>query len=91
MAAGKPRNVLVLGAGYAGLVATTLRLSRRAGSGARVTVVSGSDAFVERHAGYCVSLGRRGGVLQRVRRDGVMTETISGTLQHATQPGPERV
>jgi NADH:quinone reductase (non-electrogenic) len=47
MAGAKARNVLVLGAGYAGLMAA-LRLSRRAGSRARVTVVNGSDDFVER-------------------------------------------
>jgi NADH dehydrogenase FAD-containing subunit len=38
---------LILGAGYAGLTAA-LRLSRRAGNAARVTVVNGSDGFVER-------------------------------------------
>jgi NADH dehydrogenase len=58
MAAGKPRNVLVLGAGYAGLMAA-LRLSRRAGSGARVTVVNGTDAFVERIRLHQLAAGRQ--------------------------------
>lgn len=47
MAAGKPQNVLVLGAGYAGLMAA-LRLGRRAAGRARVTVVNDSEAFVDR-------------------------------------------
>jgi NADPH-dependent 2,4-dienoyl-CoA reductase/sulfur reductase-like enzyme len=55
MATGKARNVLILGAGYGGLMAA-LRLSRRAGSQVRVTVVNGSYAFVERirlHQAVC--------------------------------------
>lgn len=47
MACERAENVLVLGGGYAGLMAA-LRLSRRAGSRARVTVVNGSDVLVER-------------------------------------------
>lgn len=58
MATGKPRNILVLGAGYAGLMAA-LRLSRRAGSAARVTVVNGSDAFVERIRLHQLATGQR--------------------------------
>jgi NADH dehydrogenase len=58
MAAGKPRNVLVLGAGYAGLMAA-LRLSRRAGGGARVTVVNGSDGFMERIRLHQLAAGQR--------------------------------
>lgn len=58
MATGKPRNVLVLGAGYAGMTAA-LRLSRRAGRGARVTVVNGSDVFVERIRLHQLATGQR--------------------------------
>lgn len=58
MTAGKPQNVLVLGAGYAGLTAA-LRLSRRAGGRARVTVVNGSDAFVERIRLHQAAVGQR--------------------------------
>lgn len=47
MARNGAENVLVLGGGYAGLTAA-LRLGRRAGSLARVTVVNGSDELVER-------------------------------------------
>jgi NADH:ubiquinone reductase (H+-translocating) len=47
MAPNRAENVVVLGGGYAGLMAA-LRLGRRAGSRARVTVVNGTDELVER-------------------------------------------
>lgn len=50
-------NVVVLGGGYAGLMAA-LRLGRRAADRARITVVNGSDELVERIRLHEVAAGR---------------------------------
>lgn len=58
MTVNKPHTVLVLGAGYAGMMAA-LRLARRAGGGARVTLVNAGSSFVERIRLHQVACGQR--------------------------------
>ncbi|HZE39772.1 MAG TPA: FAD-dependent oxidoreductase [Stackebrandtia sp.] len=51
-------RVIVVGAGYAGLVAAK-RLARRAGERARVTLINATDQFVERPRLHQVATGQR--------------------------------
>lgn len=51
-------RIVVLGAGYAGLVAAR-RLARRTGKGVKVTLVNASDRFVERVRLHQVAAGQR--------------------------------